>query len=192
MIPAALLLRAYAAGYFPMPVPDGEIGWFSPDPRGVLPLDAFHTPSRLTRTIRARGLEVRIDSDFEGTIRGCASRVDDEGNWINGEIIESYIALHELGFGHSVETWQNGRLVGGLYGVALGGAFFGESMFNTVSDASKVALSALVERLRARGYALLDIQWLTPFLASFGAIEIPRDAYLRQLEHALRRSCTFV
>ncbi len=189
MLAPALLIRAYRQGIFPMALEDGQIGWFSPDPRGVLPLDdRFHLPSRLARVIRSQAFEVDVDRDFEGVMRACAERRD-EGTWISDEILESYAALYQLGLAHSVECRQAGRLVGGLYGVHLGGAFFGESMFHRVTDASKVALVALVERLRRRGFALLDVQWLTPHLARFGGIEIPRTEYLAALKDALRRPC---
>jgi leucyl/phenylalanyl-tRNA---protein transferase len=189
MLPPALLIRAYRQGVFPMALEDGQIGWFSPDPRGVLPLDErFRLPSRLARVIRSQAFEVDVDRDFEGVMRACAERRD-EGTWISDEILESYAALYQLGLAHSVECRQAGRLVGGLYGVHLGGAFFGESMFHRVTDASKVALVALIERLRWRGFALLDVQWLTPHLARFGGIEIPRTEYLAALKDALRRPC---
>ncbi len=184
-----LILRAYSLGWFPMGTGRrGRIEWFSPDPRGILPLDAFHAPSRLTRVVRQARFEVRIDTAFEAVMRACAAR---DETWITEDILNSYVALHRLGFGHSVETWQDGALVGGLYGVAIGGAFFGESMFHSVTDASKVALVALVERLRARGYALLDTQWVTPHLAQFGGTEIRRSDYLERLSAALPRACRF-
>ncbi len=166
----------------------GRIEWFSPDPRGVLPLGAFHAPSRLQRVVRQSRFEVRIDSAFEAVMRACATR---DETWITDDIVSSYVALHRLGYAHSVETWQDGSLVGGLYGVAIGGAFFGESMFHTVTDASKVALVALVQRLRARGFALLDTQWVTPHLAQFGGTEIPRAEYLERLAIALPMECRF-
>lgn len=191
MIPADALLNAYASGWFPMAVAPGEIRWYSPDPRGIIPLDTFHVPARLARTLRRTAFEIRVDTRFADVIRACAARQDDEGNWIDEEIIESYCALHAKGFAHSVEAWQGGRLVGGLYGVALGGAFFGESMFHRVNDASKAALVALVDRLRTRGYVLLDTQWVTEHLRQFGAIEISRRRYLRRLDHALAVDVTF-
>ncbi len=174
-----------------MALDDGQIGWFSPDPRGVLPLDAFVVPARLARVVRQGRFEIAFDRDFAGVMQACADRPDD-GTWISPEIFESYQALHRLGLAHSVEAWQGGRIVGGLYGVSLGGAFFGESMFHRVTDASKVALVALVERLRERGFVLLDIQWVTPHLRQFGAIEIPREEYLRRLEVAIGRDCRFL
>lgn len=190
-IDTALLIRAYSAGVFPMALDDGQIGWFSPDPRGILPLEAFRIPSRLARVIRQGRFEVTIDREFAAVMRHCAERPDD-GTWISDEILASYIALHERGLAHSVETWQAGKLVGGLYGVHLGGAFFGESMFHRVTDASKVALAALVERLQARGFTLLDIQWVTPHLSRFGAVEVPRREYLQRLQDALRQDCSFL
>jgi leucyl/phenylalanyl-tRNA--protein transferase len=194
VIPTELLLTAYASGWFPMAVDGGDIRWFSPDPRGVIPLDRFHVTKRLARVCRSGAFRIEVDRDFEGVIGGCASVVrdpDDTGSWISEEIVQSYIVLHEHGAAHSVEAWMGDRLVGGLYGVALGGAFFGESMFHHETDASKVALVALVERLKARDYALLDTQWSTPHLEQFGAIEIPRREYLRRLERSLRLPCQF-
>jgi leucyl/phenylalanyl-tRNA---protein transferase len=194
MLPIDLLVSAYASGWFPMAVAGGEIRWFSPDPRGIIPLDTFHIPRRLARIVRSGAFSIHVDRDFEAVIRSCAlaDRDDEGGTWIDGEIYESYCALHEAGYAHSVEVWQDGLLAGGLYGVALGGAFFGESMFHRVTDASKVALVALAERMRDRGFTLLDTQWTTDHLAQFGAVEIPREAYLRQLDAALRLDRRFV
>ena len=184
-----LLLRAYALGWFPMGTGRrSRIEWFSPDPRGILPLDTFHIPARLKRVVSQGRFEVRINASFEAVMRACADR---EETWITDDIIGSYVTLHRLGFAHSVETWQGGALVGGLYGVALGGAFFGESMFHTVTDASRVALVSLVERLRTRGFTLLDTQWVTPHLAQFGGIEIGRAEYLERLAAALPLPCRF-
>jgi len=194
MISSSLLVSAYSSGWFPMAVDDGEVRWYSPDPRGVIPLDSFHTPSRLARVMRGGKFRVEIDRRFEDVIRACAEterKEEDAGTWISDEILVSYVELHRRGVAHSVETWQDDRLVGGLYGVALGGAFFGESMFHHVTDASKVALAALVERLRTRGFRLLDVQWVTPHLERFGAIEIPRADYLQQLEQALTVTTDF-
>ena len=194
MISSSLLVSAYSSGWFPMAVDDGEIRWYSPDPRGVIPLDSFHTPSRLARVMRGGKFRVEIDRRFEDVIRACAEterKEEDAGTWISDEILVSYVELHRRGVAHSVETWQDDRVVGGLYGVALGGAFFGESMFHHVTDASKVALGALVERLRTRGFRLLDVQWVTPHLERFGAIEIPRADYLQQLEQALTVTTDF-
>ena len=195
MIPSELLLSAYASGWFPMAVEGGEIRWFSPDPRGIIPLDAFHLPRRLARVVRKAPFRIEINRAFESVMRACAETerdADDPGSWISDEIVRSYCALHERGVAHSVEAWIGDRLVGGLYGVSLGGAFFGESMFHRETDASKVVLVALVERLRSRGYALLDTQWVTEHLEQFGAIEVSRFRYLRMLEDSLRRDCTFV
>jgi leucyl/phenylalanyl-tRNA--protein transferase len=177
-----------------MAVDDGEIRWYSPDPRGIIPLESFHVPSRLGRVIRAGTFQIGLNRAFDAVIRACAEtdrRDDDPGTWIDREIIDSYVELHRLGFAHSVEAWQDGRLVGGLYGVALGGAFFGESMFHSKTDGSKVALAALVEHLRARGFLLLDIQWVTPHLEQFGAVEIPRPTYLEMLEEAIALEVAF-
>ena len=190
MLAPSLLVAAYEAGYFPMAMDDGELRWYSPDPRGVLPLDRFHAPRRLLRVVRSARFEISFDRAFREVMAGCAADRE-EGNWINGEILDSYGTLHEHGLAHSVEVWSGGELAGGLYGVSLGGAFFGESMFHRVSDASKVALWALVERLRDRKFTLLDVQWLTPFLAACGAVEIPRDQYLEALAEALRRETAF-
>jgi leucyl/phenylalanyl-tRNA---protein transferase len=191
MIPADALLSAYANGWFPMAVAPGEIRWYSPDPRGIIPLDTFHVPSRLTRSLRAHPFEIRVDTSFAAVIAACADRPDADGNWIDRDIMDSYTALHAQGHAHSVEAWQGGALVGGLYGVALKGAFFGESMFHHVTDASKAALVALVERLRSRGFSLLDTQWVTDHLVQFGAVEIPRRRYLRLLDQALTLNVSF-
>lgn len=190
MLAPSLLVAAYEAGYFPMAMDDGEIRWYSPDPRGVLPLNRYHVSRRLLRVIRSGRFEVSVDRAFRQVMEACAADRDD-GTWINGEIIESYCALHECGLAHSVEAWADGRLAGALYGVSLNGAFFGESMFHRVSDASKVALWSLVERLRARSFLLLDIQWLTPFLEGCGAVELPRDEYLATLAQALASDTHF-
>ena len=181
--------------------PDGELGWFSPDPRGVIPLDdGFHIPHGLRRALKKNRFTVTFDREFEVVMRECADRnkpsearrgSPQTGTWISEEIVESYCHLHLLRFAHSVETRLDGRLVGGLYGVHIGGAFFGESMFHRATDASKVALVALVERLRDRGFALLDTQWQTPHLAQFGTLEIPRREYLRRLKRAVALDCAF-
>jgi len=185
-----LLLEAYRLGIFPMADEDGEIRWFSPDPRAIIELDRFHVPRTLRQVYRQRRFEVCVDTAFERVIRACADRP--EPTWISPEIIQAYTRLHRLGHAHSVESWQGGCLVGGLYGVALGGAFFGESMFHRVTDASKVALMALVERLTQRGFCLLDVQFHTPHLARFGTGEIPRAEYLRRLRQAVLKPCRFV
>lgn len=193
MIDSALLLNAYASGWFPMAV-DHEVHWFSPDPRGVVPLDRLHVPRRLARLVRSGAFRIEVDRAFVDVMRACAANrdADDPGTWINEEIIASYTALHARGFAHSVEAWNGDRLAGGLYGVALGGAFFGESMFHHETNASKVAFVALAERLRERGFTLLDTQWVTPHLEQFGAIEIPRADYLKRLQVSLRHHCAFV
>lgn len=183
------LLKAYQLGIFPMAMQDGEIAWFSPDPRGIIPLHAFHIPHGLQRTLKSKKFEVRVDSRFREVMMGCADR---PSTWIDHSILFSYVRLHEMGFAHSVETWCGGELVGGLYGVALGGAFFGESMFSRVADASKVALVYLVERMRERGFQLLDTQWSTPHLKQFGCVDISRVRYLRLLDEALRLDARFV
>ena len=190
MIPINTLLDAYRTGLFPMAV-GGSIHWFSPERRGVLPLNQFHVPRRLQRVLRQDRFHTTINKAFGDVIRACASRPDDAGNWIDEDIVASYHQLHDIGFAHSVEVWHEGRLAGGLYGVSLRGAFFGESMFHRMSDASKVALCALVARLDTGGYRLLDLQWLTPHLAQLGAVEVPRQVYLEMLTEAMRVDCTF-
>jgi leucyl/phenylalanyl-tRNA---protein transferase len=182
MIDPELLLQGYRLGVFPMAMEDNSIQWFSPDPRAILPLEDFHVPHALRRLVRKKVFGTTIDNAFSKVIEACAKRED---TWINLEIIESYTRLHELGCAHSVEAWKEGALAGGLYGVAVGGAFFGESMFHHVTDASKIALVALVEHLRARKFALLDTQWLTPHLQQFGGVEISRNQYLRLLYRAV-------
>lgn len=184
------LVTAYANGAFPMGDPDGGISWYSPDPRAVVELDRFHVSSNLRQTCRKGRFEVYLNRDFAGVIRGCADR--NVGSWINDEIIAAYERLHSLGLAHSVEAWQAGKLAGGLYGVALGGAFFGESMFHRVRDASKVALVELVERMRQRGMLLLDIQFATPHLERFGASTIPRRVYLQRLQRAIEMPVAFI
>ncbi|MDQ6626220.1 MAG: leucyl/phenylalanyl-tRNA--protein transferase [Verrucomicrobiota bacterium] len=182
MIEPEVLLQGYRLGVFPMAMDDGEIEWFSPDPRGILPLADFHVPHALERVLRKGIFEVRINSAFTRVMTHCARRPD---TWINGEIIRSYTRLHELGQAHSVESWLEGKLVGGLYGVSVGGAFFGESMFHTATDASKVALCGLVDRLRTQRFTLLDTQWLTPHLKRFGGVEVSRRQYMHLLGRAV-------
>lgn len=184
-----LLVRAYCMGAFPMAGPRGEIRWYAPDPRALLPLESYHLPRSLARTIRRGVFDVRVNTAFDTVIRACAARRE---TWISPEIIRAYEELHALGLAHSVESWRDGELAGGLYGVALGGAFFGESMFTRVTDGSKVALAALVERLRARGFVLLDTQYLTEHLARFGTIELSRTTYMTLLNQALRLDRSFV
>jgi leucyl/phenylalanyl-tRNA--protein transferase len=184
-----LLLQGYRFGVFPMAMGDDSIEWFSPDPRAILPLEGFHVPHALRRLLRRKPFEIMIDSAFSEVIQRCAERQD---TWINREIIESYTRLHELGHAHSVEAWKEEKLAGGLYGVAVGAAFFGESMFHRVTDASKIALVALVEHLRTRKFVLLDTQWLTPHLQQFGGVQISRSHYLRLLHRAVDLPRKFV
>jgi leucyl/phenylalanyl-tRNA--protein transferase len=189
-----LLLRAYAAGIFPMAesADDPALYWVEPRERGVIPLDGFHVSSRLARTVRSDIFEIRVDTDFEAVIAGCAAAAPGRRQtWINRRIRDLYGALFDLGHAHTVEAWQDGRLVGGLYGVRLGAAFFGESMFHTVTDASKVALVHLVGRLRAGGFVLLDTQFVTDHLARFGAVEVPRERYRLLLDDAVTQSADF-
>lgn len=180
-----VVLYGYRIGVFPMADPeDDEIYWYSPDPRAVLPLDAFHVPKNLDKLVARGRFEVVSDRDFEGVVRACAER---ESTWISEEVIRVYSALNEKGFAHSVECWLDGSLVGGLYGVAVGAAFFGESMFHRVNDASKVALVHLVRRLRQGGYMLLDTQYSTRHLEQFGVTQISRKEYERLLEEAVAK-----
>jgi leucyl/phenylalanyl-tRNA--protein transferase len=182
VIPPQVLLGAYSQGVFPM-ADEGELTWFSPILRGIIPLDdGFHIPHGLKRSMKRRPFEVKWDTDFRGTMKGCAER---ERTWIDATILESYCLLHRLGYAHSVECHDDDGLQGGLYGVALGKVFFGESMFSRKTDASKIALVALVGELRARGFELLDTQWLTEHLQTFGGEEIPRDDYQLRLKRAL-------
>jgi leucyl/phenylalanyl-tRNA---protein transferase len=189
-----ILIRAYAAGIFPMAeaADDPELFWVDPRRRGILPLDAVHVARRLRRVIRQQIFEIRCDSAFEDVIRGCAEASEKRPNtWINDEIVRLYAGLFARGAAHSVECWRDGKLVGGLYGVSLGAAFFGESMFSRESEASKVALVHLVARLRLGGFRLLDTQFLTPHLARFGGIEITRRHYHRLLAEALTYRAVF-
>ena len=193
-IPADLLLRAYASGAFPMAesADDPEIFWVRPETRGIIPLDAFHIPKSLAKVIRQQRFDIRVDTDFEGVIDGCAeAREDRDSTWINAPIREAYTNLFIRGYCHTVEAWENDRLVGGLYGVTLGRAFFGESMFSRATDASKVCLAFLVERLRARGFVLLDTQFTTDHLKRFGAIDVPRAKYEAMLERAVQGEAKF-
>ena len=194
VITPALLLRAYACGIFPMAdsADDPTLYWVEPQLRGLLPLDSFYVPRRLARTVRGDHYEVRVDSDFQGVIDGCAApRRGRQLTWINEPIRQLYGELFRLGHVHTVEAWREGRLVGGLYGLKLGGAFFGESMFCVERDASKVALVHLVARLKRGGFMLLDTQFLTEHLSQFGGVEVPRDEYVKRLDDALRRKADF-
>jgi len=189
-----ILLAAYAAGIFPMgeSADDPELFWVDPRRRGILPLATFHVPKRLRRVVRQGVFEIRCDSAFEDVIRGCAEATEKRPNtWINDEIVRLYGGLFARGAAHSVEAWQGGMLAGGLYGVTIGAAFFGESMFSRVTDASKVALVHLAARLRLGSYRLLDTQFLTPHLAQFGGVEITRARYHRQLAEALAYRASF-
>ena len=183
-----LILRAYAAGIFPMAedAASPDLFWVSPEKRGVLPLDGFHISRSLRKTMKTREFSVRVDTDFEAVIDGCATEGEDrDSTWINPEIRRLYGELFRRGYVHTVEVWAEDELVGGLYGLSMGAAFFGESMFHRVTDASKIAMAHLVERLKAGGYRLLDTQFVTPHLASLGGIEIPRELYEVQLAAAL-------
>lgn len=193
-IPPDLLLRAYASGVFPMAEnqDDPEVFWVRPEERGIIPLNRFHAPKSLAKKVRQQPFEIRFDTDFAGVIDGCAeTRSERTSTWINQPIREAYQTLFERGNCHTVEAWKDGRLVGGLYGVTLGRAFFGESMFARERDASKICLVHLVERLRERGFILLDTQFTTDHLKRFGAIDVPRARYEKLLEEALQGSAEF-
>ncbi|BBL78530.1 leucyl/phenylalanyl-tRNA--protein transferase [Rubrobacter xylanophilus] len=183
-----LLVECYRRGLFPMADSDGRVGFYRADPRAVLELDALHVSKSLRRVLRRGVYEVRVDRDFEAVIRACADRPE---TWISEEIIQAFLGLHARGLAHSVEAYRQGQLTGGLYGVTLGGAFFGESMFSRAPDASKVCLVRLVERLRERGYVLLDCQVQSDHLARMGAVEIPEAEFMRRLAGALRLSRSF-
>tara|TARA_R110002020_G_scaffold105200_5_gene245531 strand:- start:514 stop:1134 length:621 start_codon:yes stop_codon:yes gene_type:complete len=183
-----LLLRAYASGLFPMAdsADDPDLFWVEPELRGILPLDGFHVPKRLARTVRQAPFEIRFDTAFDEVLAACAQSVENRpSTWINSTIAELYGSLHRVGHAHSVEAWRDGELVGGLYGVSLRRVFFGESMFSRATDASKICLVHLIERLRDRGFVLLDTQFTTEHLKRFGAIDIPRQEYAAMLEDAL-------
>lgn len=171
---------------------DEKIYWYDPDPRTILPLESFHIPRRLQRTVKQKKFDIRIDTAFEQVMRCCAEpRAKQDRTWINEELLELYVALHRHGFAHSVETWLNGELVGGVYGVSVGGLFAGESMFSRARDSSKVALVALVDVLKRNGYVLFDVQFTNDHLKQFGVVEIPRSHYKIRLEGALERHCPF-
>ncbi|MFB6264850.1 MAG: leucyl/phenylalanyl-tRNA--protein transferase [Bradymonadaceae bacterium] len=176
-----MLIAGYAQGVFPMAHPDegNQIYWYAPDPRGLLPIEEFHCPDRLAQTVRQEPYDIRVDTAFEAVMRGCAEPRSpaNQTTWISEGIIDAYTELHRRGVAHSVEAWEGDELVGGLYGVALGGLFAGESMFYRATDASKICLVHLVERLEARGFEMLDVQWVTAHLEQFGAYEIPREEY---------------
>ncbi len=183
-----VVINAYAQGVFPMADAWGKISWYAPDPRAILEHDDLHVTRTLHATIRKGIYQIRMDTAFEMVMRSCGGR---EETWINAEFIKTYTDLHYVGFAHSVEAWRAGQLVGGLYGITLGAAFMGESMFSHASDASKVCLVALVEHLKARGYTLHDTQFLTPHLATLGVTEISRRTYEKRLRAALRQPCTW-
>lgn len=189
-----LLLRAYASGIFPMSesADDPGIFWVEPELRGIIPLDEFHVPKRLARTVRQGKFTIKVDTAFERVMKLCAEQtMQRQETWINQRILDLYIELHKMGHAHSVECWEGNDLVGGLYGVRLRGAFFGESMFSRARDASKVALVHLVDRLQKGRFTLLDTQFLTGHLAQFGGIEVPRAAYEHILEQALHVEADF-
>jgi leucyl/phenylalanyl-tRNA--protein transferase len=192
MLDPQTILAAYANGAFPMTDDDGVTRWYTADPRGVLPLETFHVPSTLRQLMRKNPpvFEVRINGDFRATMEAC-SQAREDGTWISPELIDAYVRLHELGAAHSVECFYKGDLAGGLYGVGLGAAFFGESMFHRRRDASKVALVHLVQRLRSRGFELLDTQTMTSHLRQFGGATIPAQEYLKRLKKALAKECSF-
>ncbi len=188
LIEPGVLLNAYSQGLFPMGMEDGTISWYRPEWRGILPITDFHIPRRFERYLKDHPFEIRWDTAFADVMRGCADR---EETWITDTIHASYNELHNLGYAHSAEVWREGRLVGGVYGVAIGGAFFGESMFSRETQASKVALVALQQRLKERGFILHDTQWTTRHLSMFGGHEIPARQYMRILERALRLRTKF-
>jgi leucyl/phenylalanyl-tRNA---protein transferase len=186
-----LLVRAYSMGIFPMGDsrnPGAPLRWYAPDPRCIFDLEAFHVPKRLHRTYRSGKFQVKVNSAWREVMMACADRED---TWITDEIYDAYTELHRMGLAHSVETYLNGSLAGGLYGVCIGGAFMGESMFHTETDASKIALLFLVERMKERGFALLDCQFITSHLNTFGAVEISHDEYLKRLNMAIALPCRF-
>lgn len=183
-----LVLSAYSQGIFPMGHDDGLIRWYSPDPRCIFDFETFHVPRRLMRTYRSGKFEMKVNSAWDEVLHQCANR---DSTWITDDIFRVYTELHEDGFAHSVEAYFEGKLAGGLYGVSIGGAFMGESMFHNVTDASKVCLVYLVERMKERGFTLLDSQYMTEHLSTFGAVLISRREYLIRLEQALRLKCRF-
>ena len=189
-----ILLKAYCCGIFPMAdsAEDPSIFWVEPEYRGILPLDKFHIPRSLKKTLRRQIFEIRINTKFNVVVDKCAEETDGrDKTWINSQIRHLYAELHEMGYAHSVEAWNNNHLIGGLYGVSVGGAFFGESMFSRQSDASKICLVHLVERLKMRGFSLLDTQFTTSHLERFGTIEISKEAYLVLLETAIAQKINF-
>ena len=189
---AETLVYAYASGVFPMAEETGEILWYSPDPRAIIPIQSYQPAKSLRPFINQKRFEIRIDTSFEQVMRNCAlPRPMENETWISEEMIAAYTELHRMGLAHSVEAWQDGKLVGGLYGVALGAAFFGESMFSFVSNSSKIAFHYLVQILREQNYQLLDSQMMNDNVLRYGAVDIPRSAYLRRLAKALKSTCHF-
>jgi leucyl/phenylalanyl-tRNA--protein transferase len=193
IITSKMLLNAYNQGIFPMAdADDGRIYWYDPDPRAILPLDVYHVPKRLQRTVRRGIFEIRMDTAFRQVMEFCSEPTPDrKRTWISPEIIDLYCQLHKFGYTHSVESWLDGKLVGGLYGVSIGGLFAGESMFSRETDSSKVALVHLLEHLKKQGFVLLDVQFMTKHLKRFGAVEIPRHEYHLRLAKALVRRAKF-
>lgn len=184
-----LILRAYSMGIFPMGDENSdEIRWYSPNPRCIFDFEKFHVPKRLARTYRQGVFELRVNHAWQAVLLNCANR---DSTWITGKIYAAYTRLHELGFAHTVEAYYDGQLAGGLYGVTIGGAFMGESMFHTVTDASKICLVYLVDRMKERGFVLLDSQFMTDHLGTLGAVNIPRDEYMKRLNKALTIEAKF-
>jgi leucyl/phenylalanyl-tRNA--protein transferase len=189
---AETLVYAYASGVFPMAEETGEILWYSPDPRAIIPIDSYKPAKSLKPLINQKRFEIRVNTSFEQVMRNCAlPRPTEDETWISEELVQAYTSLHKMGLAHSVEAWQDEILVGGLYGVALGGAFFGESMFSLVSNSSKVAFHYLVQILREQNYSLLDSQFMNDNVLRYGAIEIPRSEYKKRLAKALKSTCDF-
>jgi leucyl/phenylalanyl-tRNA--protein transferase len=186
------LLNGYINGIFPMAETNGAIYWYSPDPRAIIPIDTYKPSRSLRPVLNKKTFEIRVDYNFEGTMRGCAApRAGEDGTWISEEIISTYTALHKLGYAHSVEAYRNDRLVGGLYGVSINAVFFGESMFSKESNASKVAFHYLIEILRANDFKLLDTQFINDNVLRYGAIEIPKDEYMKMLKSGLKTKRRF-
>ena len=180
------LLYGYMNGIFPMAESDGTIYWYSPDPRAIIPIDTYKSSKSLRPILNKKTFQIRVNSDFEGVMRGCAlPRPYESGTWISEDIITAYTELHYLGYAHSVESWREDKLVGGLYGVSINGVFFGESMFSIESNSSKIAFHYLIEILRLNDFKLLDTQFMNDNVLRYGAIEIPREEYMKRLQHAL-------
>lgn len=192
-ITAEMALSGYLQGVFPMAETDGSIYWYEPDPRAIIPIDTYKPAKSLRPVLNQNVFELRFNSDFEGVIRNCSKpRDDQDGVWISEEIVQTYVQLHKLGFAHSVETWKDGKLAGGLYGVALGKVFFGESMFHLVPNASKVAFHYLIQRLKEKNFGLLDTQFINDNVARFGAIEISKEEFWDILEEYVSLEKEFI